>query len=252
MSSASTSWLMLRGLAREKRHFGEFPATFERLLPGQRAFPMDLAGFGSLSRQPVPRTLSGIVDELRARFLKERANDGPWSIFALSLGGMVALEWAARHPNDFAQVVVANTSAGDQSSLFERFQPVMWPKLPGLVLGDALARERTILEVTVNSAIDKEALAHTWRGWFDERKPSRVAFLRQIIAAARSTLPARVQPPLLVLTSRADRLVSYKCSERIADKLSARLEIHDEAGHDLSLDAPTWICERIAAFAKVT
>lgn len=239
---------MLRGLAREKRHFGDFPSTFERLLPGQRAFPMDLVGFGALSREPVPWTLAEIVEELRARFLRERPDQGPWSIFAISLGGMVALEWAARHPQDFARVVVANTSAGDQSSLFERFQPVMWPKLPGLLLGDALARERTILEVTVNSAIDKNALAQTWRGYFEERQPSRHAFVRQIVAAARSRLPARVEPPLLVLTSKADRLVSWKCSQRIADKLGARLEVHEEAGHDLSLDAPTWICERIAAF----
>lgn len=245
-----SSWLMLRGLAREKRHFGDFPATFERMLPGQHAFPMDLVGFGALSREPVPWTLGAIVDELRARFLKERPNEGPWSIFAISLGGMVALEWAARYPADFARVVVANTSAGDQSSLFERFQPVMWPKLPGLLLGDPLARERTILEVTVNSNVDKDALARTWCGWFLERKPSRHAFVRQIAAAARSTLPARVEPPLLVLTSTADRLVSWKCSERIASKLGARLEVHDVAGHDLSLDAPAWICERIAAFTQ--
>ena len=239
---------MLRGLAREKRHFGDFPSTFERLLPGQRAFPMDLVGFGALSRAEVPWTLAEIVDELRGRFLEERPHDGPWSIFAISLGGMVALEWAARYPTDFARVVVANTSAGDQSSLFERFRPVMWPKLPGLLLGDPLARERTILEITVNGPIDKDALAQTWRGYYDERKPSRRAFVRQIAAAARSTLPARVEPPLLVLTSKADRLVSWKCSERIAEKLGARLEVHDEAGHDLSLDAPAWICERIGAF----
>lgn len=246
--TAPASWLMLRGLAREKRHFGEFPATFSRLLPGRLAFPMDLVGFGALSREPVPWTLGEIVEELRPRFLAERPNEGPWSIFAISLGGMVALEWAARYPQDFASVVVANTSAGDQSSLWQRFRPVMWPKLPGLLFGDARARERTILEVTVNSAIDKDALAVTWCGYYHERKPSQRAFIGQMVAAARSRLPASLQPRLLVLASKADRLVSWRCSERIAVKLGARLELHAEAGHDLSLDAPEWICERIAAF----
>lgn len=248
-TNASMNWLMLRGLAREKRHFGGFPSTFERLLPGQRAFPMDLVGFGSLSKTQVPWTLAEIVDELRARFLKERPVEGPWSIFAISLGGMVALEWAARYPQDFARVVVANTSAGDMSRVWERFMPTIWPKLPGLVLGDSLNRERTILEVTVNSGIDKNALAERWRTWFDERQPSRRAFLRQIVAAARSSLPKHIEPPLMVMTSKADRLVSWKCSERIAEKLGARLEVHEEAGHDLSLDAPEWICERIAAWS---
>lgn len=243
------NWLMLRGLAREKRHFGDFPSTFERLLPGQRAFPMDLVGFGALSGTEVPLTLGEIVDELRARFLAERPVEGPWSIFAISLGGMVALEWAARYPQDFQRVVVANTSAGNMSRVWERFMPAIWPKLPGLVLGDPLNRERTILAVTVNSGVDKEAIAKRWRGWFDERQPRRRAFLRQIVAAARSSLPERIEPPVLVMTSKADRLVSWKCSERIATKLGARLEVHEAAGHDLSLDAPEWICERIAAWS---
>lgn len=243
------NWLMLRGLAREKRHFGDFPSTFERLLPGQRAFPMDLVGFGALSETPVPWTLAEIVIELRARFIQERPVEGPWSIFAISLGGMVALEWASRYPQDFQRVVVANTSAGNMSRVWERFMPAIWPKLPGLVLGDPLNRERTILDITVNSPIDKPALAVRWRAWFDERQPRRRAFVRQIVAAARSSLPEKIEPPLMVMTSKADRLVSWKCSERIATKLGARLEVHEEAGHDLSLDAPEWICERIAAWS---
>lgn len=245
------NWLMLRGLAREKRHFGDFPSTFERLMPGHRAFPMDLVGFGSRAGATVPLTLAEIVEELRARFLAERPSGGErWGIFAISLGGMVALEWAARHPNDFARVVVANTSAGNTSKVWERFLPAVWPKLPGLVLGDPLARERTILGITVNSKSpeEKAEIATRWHAWFEERRPSRRAFFRQILAAARSTLPERIEPPLMVMTSKADRLVSWRCSERIAAKLGARLEVHDEAGHDLSLDAPEWICERIAAW----
>lgn len=251
-ATVNMNWLMLRGLAREKRHYGAFPATFERLMPGHRTFPMDLVGFGALSTQRVPWTLAEIVDELRARFLADRPhNDAPWSIFAISLGGMVALEWAAKHPHDFARVVVANTSAGNMSKVWERFMPAIWPRVPGMLLGDPLQRERTILDVTVNSKSDddKEAIAHTWHGWFKERTPSRRAFVRQIVAAARSSLPERVETPLLVLTSRADRLVSWKCSQRIAHTLGARLEVHEAAGHDLSLDAPEWICERIAAWS---
>ena len=134
------NWLMLRGLAREKRHYGAFPETFERLMPGHRTFPMDLVGFGALSQHAVPWTLAEIVEELRARFLAERPrdNDAPWSIFAISLGGMVALEWAARYPQDFARVVVANTSAGDLSKVWERFMPAIWPRLPGMFAANPL------------------------------------------------------------------------------------------------------------------
>jgi pimeloyl-ACP methyl ester carboxylesterase len=205
-------------------------------------------GFGALSQQPVPWHIHGIVDELRARFLAERpAASEPWSILAISLGGMVALHWAARYPQDFARVVVANTSA-NVSPFWERFSLKMAAQLPRLLFGDPLSRERTILEATVNSPIDRERVAHEWAGWYRERQPRRRAFVRQIVAASRSTLPAQIAAPVLVLASRADRLVSYRCSERLARAIGARIELHDDAGHDLSLDAPEWICERIKAW----
>jgi pimeloyl-ACP methyl ester carboxylesterase len=243
------SWLMLRGLARERRHFGSFPDTFERTLPGARIMTMDLPGFGMESARESPATISAIVDDLRARFLAARTGDGPWSILALSLGGMVALNWAERFPDEWKNVVVVNTSAGDLSKPWERFSHKVWPRMPGLVLGEAVARERTILEVTSNStSVDKDALAQQWAAWYLERAPRRRAFVRQLLAATRSRAPRRIQARLLVLTAKTDRLVSWRCSERIAQRLEAPLEIHDGAGHDLTLDAPEWVAGRVRAF----
>lgn len=82
-----------------------------------------------------------------------------------------------------------------------------------------------------------------------ERRPHRRSFVRQIAAALRSRLPRKIKAPLLVLGSRADRLVSWKCSERIARALGAELELHDEGGHDLVLDAGPWICARLRAWS---
>jgi len=239
-------WLLLRGLAREKRHYGEFPAVLERALPGDTAFPLDLPGFGTEHHRESPTTIRAITEDLRARFLKERPSEGPWSIFAISLGGMVALDWAARYPSDWQRVVVANTSAANLSSPWERFSPSLWKQLPGMMFGGEQGREDAIIDITVNSQIDRAALAQTWISYFKEQPPGRKAVLRQLFAAARSTVPLKIDAPLLVLTSKADRLVSWRCSEKIAKRLNAPLEIHDSAGHDLSLDAAEWICERIA------
>lgn len=241
-------WLLLRGLAREQRHFGSFPETFERLV-GQRALTMDLAGFGTEATRASPLSVAAITDDLRGRFLDERgASSEAWGIFAISLGGMVALDWAARFPGEWAQVVVANTSAGDLSRPWERFSTSLWPRLPGLVAGDPVARERAILDITSNSpTVDKDALARQWAVWFEEVRPRRRNFARQLVAATRSRLPSSIGARVLVLTSRADRLVSWRCSERIAARLGASLAVHETAGHDLSLDAPEWICECIRA-----
>src|SRR5690606_3024438 len=102
-------WLMLRGLAREVRHWGSFLATFEEQSGAKRALGLDLPGMGTEVGRPVPNTISGFVDDVRARFLAARGDDpGPWGIFAVSLGGMVLLNWLERYPADFARAVVVN------------------------------------------------------------------------------------------------------------------------------------------------
>jgi len=49
----------------------------------------------------------------------------------------------------------------------------------------------------------------------------------------------------LILTSKADRLVSYKCSEQISKLWNCPVHYHQEAGHDLPLDDAAWVIERI-------
>lgn len=238
-------WLMLRGLAREQRHFGGFPARFAAQVPDSRVRTLDLPGFGDQSARPSPTRVDAIVDDLRARVPCAR----PHGILALSLGGMVALRWAARFPEDFARVVVVNTSSADLSPPWERFSLGVFARLPTLLAAAPLERERAILAVTSNrSAADNEPVAQDWARWFLERRPRRANVLRQLLAATRCRRPPRLEVPLLVLASRADRLVSHRCSEKLATALHAELRLHDAGGHDLSLDAPDWICDQVKSF----
>ena len=53
-----------------------------------------------------------------------------------------------------------------------------------------------------------------------------------------------------ILASYGDELVSWKCSEAIAKRLSLPLKLHtalgaDAAGHDLPLDQPAWVCGQV-------
>lgn len=239
-------WLLLRGLAREQRHFGGFPARFAAEVPGARVHTLDLPGFGDQSERLSPTRVDDIVDDLRARAFAGGDFPAPRGILALSLGGMVALSWARRFPDDFTRVVVINTSSADLSPPWERFSLGVAARLPQLLLAPPLQRERAILAVTSNrSATDNEPVAQSWGRWFEERRPGRANVLRQLYAASRSRCPTTLAVPLLVLASRADRLVSHRCSEKLAAALGAQLGLHDTGGHDLSLDAPEWICDQV-------
>jgi pimeloyl-ACP methyl ester carboxylesterase len=69
----------------------------------------------------------------------------------MSLGAMVAVAWADRHPDELAGGVLINTSLRPFSPWYQRLRPANYLALLGLLLaGDAGRRERTILRLTSN------------------------------------------------------------------------------------------------------
>ena len=87
------SWILLRGLLRETRHWGDFPARLQAALPGDRVVAIDLPGNGEHYRLRSPLRVAEMVQFCRAQ-LALHGEPGPFSLLALSLGGMVACDWA--------------------------------------------------------------------------------------------------------------------------------------------------------------
>jgi pimeloyl-ACP methyl ester carboxylesterase len=240
------SWLILRGLSREKRHWGGFAESFEAKLGG-RVVALDLPGFGTENARRSPATVRGIVEDVRDRLRNERSKDeaARWSILGISLGGMVALEWCAQHPDDFERCVAINSSARP-SPTFQRFHPraLLSPFARG-----AVAKERAVLGLTSDrSAAYLDELAVKQAKFAELSPPDRASVPRQLFAASRFSTPRSVRAKLLVLASRTDRLVSYRCSERIAKTLGADFLLSESGGHDLALDEPEWIAEQVAGW----
>jgi pimeloyl-ACP methyl ester carboxylesterase len=245
-----THWLLLRGLSREQRHWWSFPEELERAT-GARTLCLDLPGFGTEHARVSPRTIARITDDVRRRFDPARSASDRWGIVGVSLGGMVALDWCARHPNDFAACVTINTSARPSWPL-ERFRLVGLRALAGSFTTDPVAKERVVLAITSNKlATDLDEIAKTQARWALERTPSRASLASQLRAATVFKVPASVNVPLLVLASKTDRLVSHRCSERIAARLGAKLVLHDRGGHDLPLDEPAFLCREIATWVAM-
>lgn len=247
-------WLLLRGLVREQRHWLDFPERFASSVRGPDDGPtetvlLDLPGFGTENDRPVPPTVAGFVDDLRARLRRVVPAGEPCGIFAVSLGGMVALEWLARHPEDFVAGVVVNSSLGDLSRPWHRMRLAVWPRVFVAPLLATRARERMLLGMTRQQG-DLDRDAERYAAIAAATRPRRASALGQLRAAMRMRCPERVDVPTLVLTSRGDRLVSWRCSERIAHQLGLPLVVHEgqgaaAAGHDLPLDAPDWVCARV-------
>ncbi len=236
-------WLLLRGLVRERRHWGAFPDQLAARTGGS-VLALDLPGVGTERHRDAPTHIAGMVADLRERFL-QHCGEGRWRVFAPSLGGMVAMAWAERHPGDFEEVAICNSSARGLARPLERLRPeALRTILVGLVSPDLRARERQVLRLIANTDRGRGHLDHFVAISRESPVPPRV-LSRQLWAASGAKAPSSLQVPLLVLCSEGDRLCSPNSSRRLAERLGGRLVVHPSAGHDLPLDDPGWVLDRL-------
>lgn len=242
-----TTWVLLRGLSRERRHWGNFPELFRDRLGAAAVVTPDLPGNGRLYQLPSPLRVEGMVDYLRGE-LRRQGHVPPYCLLALSLGGMVATAWAARHPAELQAAVLINTSLRPFGRFYQRLRPASYAALGAVLLagGDAARRERLVWRLTSNRAAPEAGLLAAWSAWRRECPVGTGNVLRQLVAAARCRAPAQPPPlPVLLLASAGDRLVHCDCSRRLATAWGARLAVHPTAGHDLPLDDSPWVAQQV-------
>jgi pimeloyl-ACP methyl ester carboxylesterase len=248
-----SAWVLLRGLVREQRHWGDFPARLGAALPQSRVLTLDLPGNGARHAERSPARIGAMVENCRAS-LRTRGVAGPVNVLALSLGGMVALEWAARYPDEVARLVMVNTSMRPFSPFYRRLRPRNYAAIVGQVAtGDAAAMERLVLRLTSNRPLDA-ALLERWIGYQRQYPVTRVNAVRQLLAAARYRAPALApaRTRMLVLSSAADRLVDAACSRALASAWRLAHAVHPTAGHDLPLDDGAWVAAQVARWLAAT
>ena len=244
-------WIFLRGLIRESRHWGGFPEIFRERVAGAEVICPDLPGNGLFCEQESPVTIGDMVEHYRSE-LARQGFPPPFGVLALSLGGMVASEWAVRYPDEILAAVLINTSMRPHNPFFQRLQPRNYPALLRLLFeASAMEVEKAVLAMTSGVHCADTGLLGDWVRWRKECPVSPKNALRQLLAAARYRAPKRLPAvPVLLLASAGDRLVDARCSCRLAEIWPAEIVIHPTAGHDLPLDAPHWVAEAVAGWLE--
>lgn len=239
-------WILLRGLAREQAHWGVFLERLQQRYPQHQFHCIDLPGTGSHRQEASPTTIAGIREHVQ----KYAADiPAPFGLLGLSMGGMVALDWAQTAPAQVASVVLLNTSTG-LSPPWRRMQPAAFRKALAMLMSQGVpGRERGILRLTSNQLVAREVELR-WQSIQHERPVRLRVALAQLRAASRYR-PACDPPQAtgLVLASAADRIVHWHCSRDLARRWGWPLRVHPDAGHDLPLDAPDWILEQFRTVA---
>lgn len=242
-----TTWILLRGLAREAAHWGVFPEILAKAT-GAKVRCLDLPGVGTKRDSAAPLSIPAITGRLRGEL---RDDDGDRILLAISLGAMVGIDWVDRYPKDWKAAVFVNTTLRGVHRFYERFRPAAWSMfLQAMATGDVAAQERAILSVTTarpfgpQDVLERVAIRR-------ERPIGRTVALRQMLAAARFPAPKRpLKVPSLVVTSHNDKLASPKLGPKLAGKLGASYLEHPWAGHDLPFDDPSWLATELARWSR--
>jgi pimeloyl-ACP methyl ester carboxylesterase len=244
------TWVLLRGLTRDSRHWGDFIERFRQAVAGARVVCVDLPGAGTNYRAESPIAIGAMVSHCR-QALRENGVAPPYFVLGLSLGAMVAAEWAYCAADEIRACILLNTSMRPFSPFYRRLRYQSYPTVARIIAqgGQVGTRERLILGLVSNRPERRLALLPDWTAFQHTAPASPRNALRQLYAAARYAAP-RTPPavPILLLASKQDRLVDYACTLDIARHWGVPYRLHGAAGHDLPIDDGAWVIEQVKAW----
>lgn len=247
-------FVMIRGLAREIRHWDHFGEQLLDQFPGSRFLFLDLPGNGLLNEQKSPLRMDRYVEHCRNQLSRikpgsrQSEKQPPLVLIGISLGGMVAWDWLERYPGEVQFAILINTSSAGFNPVYQRLRPgALLYGLRFLGAKTNLEKETIALSLTTNQAGKVPGLLKRFSNFRKEAPVSIANIARQLVAAAffrRRKILSR-DTGVLVLASLKDRMVSPSCSYRIARDAGKELRLHPDAGHDLTLDDPIWSAGQI-------
>jgi len=240
--------LLVHGLGGAAWNFSELAP----LLPGKRLIIPDLPGHGASSPLPAP-TLTGFADVL-AEILDE-----PVDVLGHSLGGVVALRLAERHPLLVRSLVLA-AAAGISSStrVAELTIALTGIVQPGRIAGRRVARvarSRRLRKFVfgsfevANPDLLTERAVHGFLRGPTLHTDALGAGLALVADDPRKDLD-RVRCPVLVLWGARDRQVPLEDGFEYARRLGAPLRVIADCGHLLIGERPDVCARAVLEFTR--
>jgi pimeloyl-ACP methyl ester carboxylesterase len=244
-----TTWVLLRGLMREARHWGGFPLLFQNAMGAQQVVALDFPGNGSLHAHTSATSVAEMANYCHTQ-LKQLGYPPPYHVLALSLGAMVAVAWSELYPAELEKMVLINISLAPYNPFYHRLRPANYPALIlHLLFGSAVRRESLILQLTSSlksRSEHRQAILDQWTSYAQECPITRANVLRQLRAAVSyRAAPALPSVPVLLLAGQQDQLINVKCSFTLAQHWHCAIRLHPTAGHDLPLDDGVWVTQQI-------
>lgn len=244
------------GLGREAAHWGDFPNKLKSSFPGSNVFCLDLPGMGVNHRETAPMSAAATVSQIRRQavelgFKSPPQGDEKWVVLGISLGGMIAWEWLCRYPGEIFAAALINSSLPRVNGQLDRLTKYgLMQSIRAALLAQTVEKKETaILDLVSNDRTVRRKLLASWVSIAEARPVAMTNLFRQLIAARFVSIPVdRPHDNLLLLASKGDRMVSFRCSEEIHKRWDIPLVLHPNAGHGLNGDDPEWLIAQLRAW----
>lgn len=250
--SAQRNWILIRGLARGVGHWGDFSKLFEKSFSEDKIYYVDIPGNGYLNHIKTPLKISEFIPFFEKQLRQQNFNANlPTYGYSLSLGSMAMVEWARQKPDFFSQIYISNTSAGNFSNIFKRLS------YKAILLGMKIShlqdiRQKELAALLITTSMSKEQIEQSHQQQlssivkYSQEYPTHPKnILRQLIAASIFYFPREAPTEVILMSGLKDQFVSPSCTVDIEKHWKCRHHKHPTAGHDISMQDPEWVIEKI-------
>ena len=215
----------------------------------------DLPGFGRSSKDNEPYTPKNYAAFVR-HVVQQRVPKRPFFLVGHSLGGAIALRYAALYPQDVQALVLADVPGILHHLAYSRYLAHLGIDfLPKIYRAQNDHLSNLMSTVIGKMEWAKPApeiilLTPRLRKNFLSADPVRIAGLALVLEDFSADL-GRVQAPTLVLWGGRDELAPLRNGRVLSANLpQAQLEIFETSGHTPMDDVPELFAERVAAFLR--
>ncbi len=211
---------------------------------GWNVLALDLPGHGK-SPQPLLNTIEAMADWCSVALTQART--GPAAVVGHSMGSLIALELAARHPQQVSKLVLVGTAF-----------PM---KVSDALLGAAKSENHTALDmITVwshsgagqiggNRSPGQWIMGGGMRLLERNAKPLHNDFMACNDYAAANESAAKVDCPALLISGSRDLMTPAKAARGLAGSLpNAQVRLIEGAGHDLMAEQPDQLLDELVRF----
>lgn len=249
LGGAGTPMVMIHGAQGDQTMFAGLAATFRARF---KVLTFDQRGSGLSDKPDMPYSVAMLADDTAA--LMDHLGLAQAHIIGVSMGGMVAQEFALRHARKVRSLVLGCTTPGGPKAIRATelaTSAYSTKEMPAEERGRALAEAAFTKGYVARHPELISAMIELRR----QRPIDPVGFARRMEALQTfdtyDRLP-QIKCPTLVITGKDDALIPWENSRLIASRISgAQLRILEPAGHCFWLEQPEQAREAIEHFLQM-